>query len=191
MLNLHKLDGFVNIKKNAAYPVSIMKRFHKTLSCHIIRSCRFSFRLLLHQRGEARLSMLLRVCVPELSSDHHGLSDRTGGCGGRRETPRRCRLAAEATATATGGPLPTWRSRVTHSRTTDALFVCLISHQPTVLFSHNKSAISNQPTVFFSQNKPAPAISHQPNEQAARWRSGGLSSPRRRRCPEFGGEQWQ
>jgi hypothetical protein len=24
---------------------------------------------------------------------------------------------------------------------------------------------SNQPTVLFSQNKPAPAISHQPNEQ--------------------------
>jgi hypothetical protein len=34
-----------------------------------------------------------------------------------------------------------------------ALFVWLISHQP---------------AVFFSQNKPAPAISHQPNEQAAR-----------------------
>jgi hypothetical protein len=120
MLNLHKLDGFVNIQKNAAHPVSIMRRFHKTSSCHIIRSCRFSFRPLLHQRGEARLSMLLRVCVPELSSGHHGLSDRTGGCGGRRGTPRRCRLAAEATATATGGPLlPTWRSRVTRSRTTE------------------------------------------------------------------------
>jgi hypothetical protein len=47
-----------------------------------------------------------------------------------------------------------------------ALFVWLISHQPTVLFSQNKPAISNQPTVLFSQNKPAPAISHQPNEQA-------------------------
>jgi hypothetical protein len=46
------------------------------------------------------------------------------------------------------------------------LFVWLISHQPTVLFSQNKPAISNQPTVLFSQNKPAPAISHQPNEQA-------------------------
>jgi hypothetical protein len=33
----------------------------------------------------------------------------------------------------------------------------LISHQPTT---------SNQPAVLFSQNKPAPAISHQPNEQA-------------------------
>jgi hypothetical protein len=47
-----------------------------------------------------------------------------------------------------------------------ALFVWLISHQPAVLFSQNKSAISNQPAVLFSQHKPAPAISHQPNEQA-------------------------
>jgi hypothetical protein len=53
-----------------------------------------------------------------------------------------------------------------------ALFAWLISHQPTVLFSQNKSATSNQPTVFFSQNKPASAVSHQPNEQAvgSRWR---------------------
>jgi hypothetical protein len=42
------------------------------------------------------------------------------------------------------------------------LFVWLISHQPTVLFSHNKSATNNQPAVLFSQNKSAPAISHQP-----------------------------
>jgi hypothetical protein len=47
-----------------------------------------------------------------------------------------------------------------------ALFVWLISHQPTVLLPQNKSAITNQPAVFFSQNKPAPVISHQPNEQA-------------------------
>jgi hypothetical protein len=46
-------------------------------------------------------------------------------------------------------------------------FVWLISHQPAVLFSQNKPATSNQPAVFFSQNKSAPAISHQPNEQAA------------------------
>jgi hypothetical protein len=46
------------------------------------------------------------------------------------------------------------------------MFVWLISHQPTVLFSRNKSAINNQLAVFSSQNKPAPAISHQPNEQA-------------------------
>jgi hypothetical protein len=38
----------------------------------------------------------------------------------------------------------------------------LISHQPAVLFSHNKPATSNQPAVLFSQNKPAPATS-QPN----------------------------
>jgi DNA-repair protein XRCC1 len=49
---------------------------------------------------------------------------------------------------------------------TIALFVWLISHQLTVLFSQNKPATSNQPAVFFSQNKPAPTISHQPNEQA-------------------------
>jgi hypothetical protein len=48
-----------------------------------------------------------------------------------------------------------------------SLFAWLISHQPAVFFSHNKSANSNQPTVLFSQNKPAPAISHQPNEQAS------------------------
>jgi hypothetical protein len=55
------------------------------------------------------------------------------------------------------------------SKTRSALFAWLISHQshqPAVLFSHNKSTTSNQPTVLFSQNKPAPAISHQPNEQA-------------------------
>jgi beta-lactamase class A len=46
-----------------------------------------------------------------------------------------------------------------------ALFAWLISHQPTVLFSHNKPASSNQPAVVFSQNKPAPTISHQPTEQ--------------------------
>jgi hypothetical protein len=46
-----------------------------------------------------------------------------------------------------------------------ALFAWLISHQPAVLFSQNKSATSNQPTILFSQNKSAPAISHQPNEQ--------------------------
>jgi hypothetical protein len=49
---------------------------------------------------------------------------------------------------------------------TNALFVWLISHQTTVFFSQNKSAITNQPAVLFSQNKAALAISHQPNEQA-------------------------
>jgi hypothetical protein len=52
------------------------------------------------------------------------------------------------------------------ARTEPSLFAWLISHQPTVLFSHNKSATSNQPAVLFSQNKSASAISHQPNEQA-------------------------
>jgi hypothetical protein len=47
-----------------------------------------------------------------------------------------------------------------------SLFAWLISHQPTVFFSHNKTATSNQPAVLFSQNKSAPAISHQSNEQA-------------------------
>jgi hypothetical protein len=49
---------------------------------------------------------------------------------------------------------------------TCALFAWLISNQPAVLFSQNKSATSNQPTVLFSQNKPAPVVSHQPNEMA-------------------------
>jgi hypothetical protein len=40
------------------------------------------------------------------------------------------------------------------------------SNQPAVLFSQNKSATSNQPAVLFSQNKSAPAISHLPTEQA-------------------------
>jgi hypothetical protein len=43
-----------------------------------------------------------------------------------------------------------------------------MSHQRAVLFSQNKSAASNQPAVLFSQNKSAPAISHQPNEQAVK-----------------------
>jgi hypothetical protein len=53
-----------------------------------------------------------------------------------------------------------------HATSTISLFAWLISHQPAVLFSQNKPATSNQPAVLFSQNKSAPAISHQPNEQA-------------------------
>jgi hypothetical protein len=49
---------------------------------------------------------------------------------------------------------------------TFSLFAWLISHQSAVLFSQNKPATSNQPAGLFSQNKSAPAISHQPNEQA-------------------------
>jgi predicted esterase len=50
----------------------------------------------------------------------------------------------------------------------NSLFVRLISHQPTVLFSQNKPATNNQPAVLFSHSKSAPAISHQRNEQAVR-----------------------
>jgi hypothetical protein len=61
-------------------------------------------------------------------------------------------------------------------RTACALFAWLISHQPAILFSHNKPATSNQPTILFSQNKSAPAISHQPNEQAVDGRYGIMAS---------------
>jgi hypothetical protein len=66
-----------------------------------------------------------------------------------------------------------WKKTSAHGRvkipeglTGCGLFAWLISHQPAVLFYHNKPATSNQPAVLFSQNKPAPAISHQPTEQA-------------------------
>jgi hypothetical protein len=45
------------------------------------------------------------------------------------------------------------------------------SHQ---YFSQNKPATSNQPAVLFSQNKSAPAISHQPNEQADYLKTHGI-----------------
>jgi hypothetical protein len=46
-----------------------------------------------------------------------------------------------------------------------------LAYQPpaAVLFSQNKPATSNQPAVLFSHNKSAPAISHQPNEQACQY----------------------
>jgi hypothetical protein len=53
-----------------------------------------------------------------------------------------------------------------HAVGPDSLFVGLISHQPTIFFYQNKPVTSNQPAIFFSQNKSAPAITHQPNEQA-------------------------
>jgi hypothetical protein len=49
----------------------------------------------------------------------------------------------------------------------NTLLAWLISHQPAVPLSQNKSATSNQPALLFSQNKSVPSISHQPNEQAA------------------------
>jgi hypothetical protein len=55
---------------------------------------------------------------------------------------------------------------IVESLSSYTLFAWLISHQLAVLFYQNKPVTSNQPTVLFSQNKPAPAISHQPNEQA-------------------------
>jgi hypothetical protein len=39
-------------------------------------------------------------------------------------------------------------------------------------FLSEQTSYSNQPTVLFSQNKPAPAISHQPNEQATKHMDG-------------------
>jgi hypothetical protein len=66
-------------------------------------------------------------------------------------------------------PTPLSRSRVFYSSSSlsRALLAWLISHQPAVLFSHNKPATSNQPAVLFSQNKSAPVMSRQPTEQAA------------------------
>jgi hypothetical protein len=61
---------------------------------------------------------------------------------------------------------------------TRSLFAWLISHQPALLFSHNKSPTSNQPAVRFSRNKPGPAISHRPNEQAADPKAVGISCRR-------------
>jgi hypothetical protein len=60
-----------------------------------------------------------------------------------------------------------------------ALFAWLISHQPAVLFSQNKSATSNQPAVLFSQNKAA--TSNQPPAK----RTGCLSvrAAHRSSCP--------
>jgi hypothetical protein len=43
--------------------------------------------------------------------------------------------------------------------------VCL-AYQPPAIITFLSEQTSNQPAVLFSQNKPAPAIRHQPNEQA-------------------------
>jgi hypothetical protein len=44
-----------------------------------------------------------------------------------------------------------------------------LAYQPPAssTFLSDKPATSNQPAILFSQNRPAPAISHQPTEQAA------------------------
>jgi hypothetical protein len=41
-----------------------------------------------------------------------------------------------------------------------------LAYQPPANSTLLSEQTSNQPTILFSQNKPAPAISHQPNEQA-------------------------
>jgi hypothetical protein len=41
-----------------------------------------------------------------------------------------------------------------------------LAYQPPASSTFFSQQTSNQPAVLFSQNKPAPAISHQPNEQA-------------------------
>jgi hypothetical protein len=61
----------------------------------------------------------------------------------------------------------------------------LITHQPAVLLSQNKPTTGNQPAVLFSHNKPAPAISHQPTEQAH-----SLYSPPTRARP-WGMKRWR
>jgi hypothetical protein len=77
--------------------------------------------------------------------------------------------------------LPQAKSRSRISSIINALFAWLISHQPAVLFSHNKSATSNQPAVLFSQNKLAPAISQQNRLQGKNlWRVAAAPSNTRR-----------
>jgi hypothetical protein len=49
---------------------------------------------------------------------------------------------------------------------TDGTLVLGLSATSQQYFSLRKPATTNQPAVLFSQNKPAPAISHQPTEQA-------------------------
>jgi hypothetical protein len=52
-----------------------------------------------------------------------------------------------------------------------SLGLSAISQQYFSLRTNQPPATSrNQPAVLFSQNKPAPAISHQPTEQAVRWK---------------------
>jgi hypothetical protein len=42
-----------------------------------------------------------------------------------------------------------------------------LAYQPPASSTFLSQQTSHQPAVLFSQNKPAPAISHQPTEQAA------------------------
>jgi hypothetical protein len=119
---------------------------------------------------------------PEAAAPHPGshspeVSVRAS-MGGRRTTLSSGHLRSAADATSNHDA-----ARLSAS----SLFAWLISHQPAVLFSHNKPATSNQPAVLFSQNKSAPAISHQPNEQADHATGGGNRRRRRRRPPVLQG----
>jgi hypothetical protein len=58
-----------------------------------------------------------------------------------------------------------------------ALFVWLISYQPVVFFSQNKSANSNQSVVLFSQNKSLPATSQTNGQVDPGIRTGGSRIP--------------
>jgi hypothetical protein len=51
------------------------------------------------------------------------------------------------------------------ARTTPCSFRLSATNQQYFSLRTNQPS-TNQPTVLFSQNKPAPATSHQPNEQA-------------------------
>jgi hypothetical protein len=58
-------------------------------------------------------------------------------------------------------------NNTTHDQTPCSLGLSATSQQYFSLRTNQPPATSqNQPTVLFSQNKPAPAISHQPTEQA-------------------------
>jgi predicted esterase len=61
---------------------------------------------------------------------------------------------------------PSPRGAAPEAGSANSLFVRLISHQPAVLFSQNKSATNNQTSVLFSHSKSTPAISHQLSEHA-------------------------
>jgi hypothetical protein len=47
----------------------------------------------------------------------------------------------------------------------NGLFICLINHEPAVLFSKNKPATSNQPAVLFSEHQqPTTSQTNRPQD---------------------------
>jgi hypothetical protein len=64
-----------------------------------------------------------------------------------------------------------WEARVLRA----AVQPVRLAYQPPAnsTFLSQQISTSNQPAVLFSQNKSAPAISHQPNEQAGGWEAAG------------------